>query len=150
MFGVTSYVRSLPHPSALFRPCLQPSERVPARSVPSKRPPVAPGGGFDGTERAGTRSDGRTQGRNSADGCGEDRALGRRRDRSASFIPRLATPPPSSREMRVRGDGEIWRSGEAAGPEKLLSRGYWDGVVVVGHSFLSTQRDTEKKRVGSE
>ena len=34
-----------------------------------------PGGGFDGTERAGTRSDGRKQGRNSADGCGEDRAF---------------------------------------------------------------------------
>ena len=28
----------------------------------------------DGTKRAGTRSDGRKQGRNSADGCGEDRA----------------------------------------------------------------------------
>ena len=36
--------------------------------------PGAAGGGFDGTERAGTRSDGRKQGRNSADGCGEDRA----------------------------------------------------------------------------
>ena len=32
-------------------------------------------GGFDGTERAGMRSDGRKQGRNSADGCGEDRNL---------------------------------------------------------------------------
>ena len=38
-------------------------------------PPGAAGGGFDGTERAGTRSDGREQGGNSADGCGEDRAL---------------------------------------------------------------------------
>ena len=50
-------------------------ERVPARSVPSKPPPAASGGGLDGTERLGTRSDGRKQGRNSADGCGEDRAL---------------------------------------------------------------------------
>ena len=50
-------------------------ERLPARFVPSKPPPGdAPGGGFDGTKRAGTRSDGRKQGRNSADGCGEDRA----------------------------------------------------------------------------
>ena len=38
------------HPSAMFRPCLQPPERVPARS-----------------------SGDRKQGRNSADGCGEDR-----------------------------------------------------------------------------
>ena len=38
-----------------------------------KTAPAAPGGGCDGTEQAGTRSDGRTQGRNSADGCGEDR-----------------------------------------------------------------------------
>ena len=59
-----------PHPSALFRPCLQPSERALARSVPSKPPPGAAEGGFDGTKQAGTR--GRKQGRNSADGCGED------------------------------------------------------------------------------
>ena len=32
------------------------------------------GGGFDGTRRAGTRSDGRKHCRNNADGCGEDRA----------------------------------------------------------------------------
>ena len=49
----------------------------------------AAGGGCDGTERAGARSDGRTQGRNSADGRGEDRscrlsgALGLYRLRSA-------------------------------------------------------------------
>ena len=36
-----SKARSSPHPSALFRPCLRPSERVPARSVPSKQPPAA-------------------------------------------------------------------------------------------------------------
>ena len=34
----------------------------------------AAGGGFDGPERAGTRSDGRKQDRHSADGCVEDRA----------------------------------------------------------------------------
>ena len=33
------------------------------------------GGGFGETERTGPRSDGRKQGRNGADGCGEDRAL---------------------------------------------------------------------------
>ena len=33
----------------------------------------AAGGGFDVTERAGKRSDGRKQGWNSADGCGADR-----------------------------------------------------------------------------
>ena len=36
-----SQVRSSPHASALFRPCLRPSERVPARSVPSKPHPAA-------------------------------------------------------------------------------------------------------------
>ena len=66
--------RSSPHPSALFRPCLRPSERVPARSVPLKTASSAAGSGFVGTERAGKRSDGRKRGRNSADGCGEDRA----------------------------------------------------------------------------
>ena len=36
-----SEARSSPHPSAPFRPCLRPSERVAARSVPSKPPPGA-------------------------------------------------------------------------------------------------------------
>ena len=53
---LTSHARSSPHPSALFRPCLR-------RSILSKPPPAASGGGFDGTKRAGTRSDGRKQGR---------------------------------------------------------------------------------------
>ena len=44
------------------------------RLIPEKTAPAGAGGGFDGTERAGTRSGGRKQGRNSADGCGEDRA----------------------------------------------------------------------------
>ena len=43
-----SDARSSPHPSALLRPRLRPSERVPARSVPSKPP------GFDGPRRART------------------------------------------------------------------------------------------------
>ena len=75
-----SHARSSPHPSALFRPGL--SGSVPARFVPSncsvvklqnrlQRRQAAPGGGFDGTERTGTHSDGRKQGRNSADGFGE-------------------------------------------------------------------------------
>ena len=47
---------------------------VRARLGPFRPVKSAAGGGFDGTERTGTRSDGRKQGRNSADGCGEDRA----------------------------------------------------------------------------
>ena len=69
-----SEARSSQHPSALFRRCLRPSERVAARSVPSKSPPGALGGGFDGTERTGAHSDSCKQGRISADGCCEDRA----------------------------------------------------------------------------
>ena len=47
-----------------------------SRPVPCRQSRPRPAGdGFDGTERAGTRSDGRKQGRNSADGCGEDRAI---------------------------------------------------------------------------
>ena len=75
-YAASVMARSSAHPSALLRPCLRPSGRVSTRSVPSKPPPAAPvaaRGGFDGTERAGTRSDGRNQGRSSADGCGEDR-----------------------------------------------------------------------------
>ena len=49
----SSEARSSPHPPALFRSCLRPSGRVPARS---------------------TRSGGRNQDRNSADWYGEDRA----------------------------------------------------------------------------
>ena len=64
---VSSYARSSPHPSALFRPCLRSSERVSVRSAPSAS--RAPGNDFDGTEQAGTRSNGRKQGRNSADGA---------------------------------------------------------------------------------
>ena len=44
-------------------------------TVRARPAPDVAGGGFAGTERAGTRSDGRKQGRNSADGCGEDRPL---------------------------------------------------------------------------
>ena len=42
---------------------------------PVKTAPSSAGGGFDRTERAGTRSNVRKQGRNSADECDEDRAL---------------------------------------------------------------------------
>ena len=48
--------RSSPHPSALFRPCLRPSEHVPVRSIPSKPPPAPAWGGFGGAKQAGTRS----------------------------------------------------------------------------------------------
>ena len=65
--------RFSPHPSALMRP----SERVPARSVPSKR--------------AGTHWDGRKQGPNSADGCGEDRAS-EFSERGAHLHPAAAPP----------------------------------------------------------
>ena len=62
-----SKARSSLHPSSAVRPCLRPSVRVPAV-------PCAPGGGFDGTEWAETRSNGRKQGRKSDDGRVEDRA----------------------------------------------------------------------------
>ena len=45
--------RSSQHPAALFRPCLRPSERVPARSVSSKPPPAALGAGLTGRNGPG-------------------------------------------------------------------------------------------------
>ena len=45
--------RSSPHPSALFLSSLRPSERVPARSVPSKPPPSPLGGGLTGRNGRG-------------------------------------------------------------------------------------------------
>ena len=54
--------------------CDRPSASQPSPFRPVKTASITDGGGFDGTERAGTRSDGRKQSRNSADGCGEDRA----------------------------------------------------------------------------
>ena len=47
----------------------------PGPSRPVKTATSAAGGGFDGTEQAGTHSDSRKQGRNSADRCGKDRTL---------------------------------------------------------------------------
>ena len=64
---ISSLARSSPHPSAPFQPSLRPSPG-PFRTV--KTASSAAGGGFDGTGGAGTRSDGRKQGRNGADGCG--------------------------------------------------------------------------------
>ena len=63
-------------PRALYGSCIgtQLSKMISMACVPSKLPPAPVGGGFDGTERAGTRSDGCKHGRNSADGCDEDRA----------------------------------------------------------------------------
>ena len=109
--------RSSPHLSALFRPCSRPSERVPAGSVPWKLLPApleavaagaskAAGGGFDGTERAGTRSDGRKQGRSSADGCGEDRASGHPGRRA-----RGAAPARAARCRLAAGAGRLCRQG---------------------------------------
>ena len=55
--------------------CHRPSASRPVGPFgPVKTSPGAAGGGFDRTERVVTRSDGRKQVRNSADGCGEDRA----------------------------------------------------------------------------
>ena len=45
-----------------------------SKSPPAARRQAPAGDDFNGTERAGTRSDGHKQGLNSADGCGEDRS----------------------------------------------------------------------------
>ena len=84
--------RSSPHPSALFRPC------------PTVNPPlVEPGDGFDGAERAGSRSDGCKQGRNSADGCGEDRAS----DEQTALFSAPVTRVSGVREERRWPTGEV-------------------------------------------
>ena len=44
------------------------------RARPGPFRPAGAGDGFNETDRARTRSDGRKHCRNSADGCGEDRA----------------------------------------------------------------------------
>ena len=62
-------VRARPSP---FRPVKTASRR--RWALLAKPPPGAAGGGFEETKRTGTRSDGRKQDRNSADGCDEDRA----------------------------------------------------------------------------
>ena len=56
--------------------CAGPVCDRPSASRPVKTASSGAGGGFgglDGTERAGTRSDGRTRDRSGADGCGEHR-----------------------------------------------------------------------------
>ena len=60
-----------PGPHLTRQRCFDPLRRVKTASNGARR---AAGSGFDGTERTGTRSDGRRQGRNSVDSCGEDRA----------------------------------------------------------------------------
>ena len=79
------------HRPSASRPVSSSQNHLQARQVP----PGAPGGGFDGTERAGTRSDGHKQGRNSADGCGEDRAG------SGPAASRGSRPAPHRRAVRV-------------------------------------------------
>ena len=84
-----------------------------------KTAPRRPGGGFDGTEWAGTRSDGRKQGRNSVDGCGEDRAqeIDDRSERRASH-----------RAFVVRHQVVMWcgavRSGDAGGSRRIVREGH--------------------------
>ena len=56
-------------------PVPRPSERVPARSVPSEPPPGRLEAVLTGRNGPGRVRTVRKQGRNSADGCGEDRAL---------------------------------------------------------------------------
>ena len=73
------HLLSSPHPSALFRPCLRPSERVPARSVPSKPPPAAleavltgrngPGRARTVANRAGTALTGAVRSFDSCNSC---------------------------------------------------------------------------------
>ena len=69
----------------------------PSASRPGPSRGSIAGGGFDGTERAGTRSDGRTQDRNCADGCGGDRASnGSQRIKSLSGLAFLGSGPNGS------------------------------------------------------
>ena len=78
MFHETFSIRQ----KAVRRPSIMRSSRTSEDPTPQETPGLqdpgsrktASSGGFGGTERAGTRSDGRKQCRNSADGCGEDRA----------------------------------------------------------------------------
>ena len=56
VFSHSSKARPSPHPSALFQPCLRPSERVPVRSVPSKLLSAAVSG-FDAPSAAGSGFD---------------------------------------------------------------------------------------------
>ena len=58
---------------------------------------LTPGGGFDGPERTGTRSDGRKQGLHRADGCGEDRASHQLRYQSSASA---GDPVYMSRKVR--------------------------------------------------
>ena len=82
-----------------------------SRPVPSRQNRIQRrGGGFDGTERAGTRPDGRKQGRNSADGCGKDRASdggGRGLDRPAR---RHFSSPCAGSGLEYWG-GKVWGRG---------------------------------------
>ena len=67
-----------PGPHRIRRRCSGPVCDRPSASRPVpyrvNRLQAVLGGDFNGTERTGTCSDGREQGRSSADGCGEDRA----------------------------------------------------------------------------
>ena len=76
----------------------------PGPFCPVKTASSAAGGGFDGTKRAGTRSDGRRQGRNSADGCGEDRATGG----VLTAIPQITAD--CTADITCRWIGRLWRS----------------------------------------
>ena len=106
----------------------------PARFVPSKPPPGAPEGGFDGTKRAGTRSAGRKQGRNSADGCGEDRAsvyryCRRKEAPSGGRSGELSHPPPDGSRSAATPPMDLhtkeaakWGGGEPAGRSAYRER----------------------------
>ena len=72
--GAVRHAKPVPHHT--HQHCYGPVCDRPSASRSVTLAVRAPGGGFDGTERAETRSDGRKQGWNSADGCGEDRVLG--------------------------------------------------------------------------
>ena len=86
--GILVAIQNKPGPHHTRQGCSGPVCDRPSAFRPVKTAFKAPGVSFDGTERAGMRSDGRKQDRNSADGCGEDRALDRYRyDRICLWIP---------------------------------------------------------------
>ena len=105
-----SQALSSPHPSALFRPCLRPSERVPARSAPSKPPPAPLEAVLSGT----ANGPGRAQTVANRAGTALTGAV-----RTGLQSPRFTCPaPPSHRPESICGPRKRCRATAQARREK--------------------------------